>query len=78
MSVNHFGPMRSMPQANRMRGKARYESAIHHRVKATYDRPMIALTNLPKALPPAMTAARPTKCVDHGRLAMASMPLLSA
>ncbi len=23
MSVNHFGPMRSMPQANRMRGKAR-------------------------------------------------------
>ena len=23
MSVNHLGPMRSMPQANRMRGKAR-------------------------------------------------------
>ena len=34
MSVNHFGPMRSMPQAKMMRGKARYDSATHHRSNA--------------------------------------------
>ena len=42
MSVNHLGPMRSMPQANRMRGKARYDRASHHTVKATYEKPMMA------------------------------------
>ncbi len=46
MSVNHLGPMRSMPQANRMRGKARYESASHHTVKATYEKPMMPAASL--------------------------------
>src|SRR4030042_1772344 len=54
-----------MPQANRIRGKARYERATPHRLKSIKDRAIIKSIIV---FVGTITADKPTKCVGQGNV----------